>query len=187
MTADLKRSPWLTIEGGVLIILGIAALLLPVAAGITLSLVIGLILIASGLVGAIAASTGHAHAHRGLGLASAIVALAVGFLLIFFPLAGPVGLTILLGAYLFVDGVLLIGMAMDHRKRGSARWGWLLASGIVDLVLAAILLLLSGAGSAALIGIVVGVDLILAGIALLLVHRANMRDAGEPPVVSPSV
>ncbi len=54
----------------------------------------------------------------------------------------------------------------------------MLASGAVDLVLAAVLLLLSAVGSAILIGIVVGVDLILAGVALLLIHRQGLDKDG---------
>jgi uncharacterized membrane protein HdeD (DUF308 family) len=182
MDPDIRRSPWLTIEGGVLVILGVAALFLPFAAGVAVSLVLAAVLIASGVVGLVSAFAGRAHAHRGLGVASAILALAIGALLLVFPLAGSVGVTLLLAAYLLVDGVILIGMAADHRKRAPSGWGWLLVSGVVDLMLAAVLLFLSAAGSAILIGVIVGVDLIVAGVALLLVHRgAGIGEVGAPP------
>jgi uncharacterized membrane protein HdeD (DUF308 family) len=47
-----------------------------------------------------------------------------------------------------------------------------LASGALDLVLALFILSLGAAGSSILIGIIVGIDLIVAGIALLLQRHA---------------
>ena len=176
MDGDSKRSPWLIIEGVVLILLGVVALLSPLAAGIALSLLIGVVLIVSGLVGMVSAFAGRDHAHPGFGFASSGVALAIGLALIFYPLAGPVVVAILLGVYLLGDGVFLIGLAMDHRKRASRRWGWLLASGVLDLVLGAVLLLLGAAGSATLLGVFIGIDLIVAGVALVLIHRATVRE-----------
>ncbi len=172
MTAVADKSPWLTIEGVVLIVLGVVALVLPLAAGLAAAVVFGWILILSGVVGLISAFAGGLHAHRGWGLLSAAVALIVGVLLLINPVAGAVGLTILLGAYLLVDGVALIGLGLDQRRRSSARWPWLTASGVFDLILAALVLFLSPVGSAFLVGIIVGVDLIAAGLALLFVHRA---------------
>jgi uncharacterized membrane protein HdeD (DUF308 family) len=173
MNTTLKQSPILAIEGILLIVLGVIALIAPVAAGITVSLLFGLILIASGIGGLISTFMGPAHTHRGLAFASAVVAILIGVALLVFPLAGPLALSMLLGAYLLVDGLILIGMAVDLRKRKSARWGWMLGSGILDLVLAVVLLLLTGVGSAILVGIVIGVDLIVAGAALLFIHRAH--------------
>jgi uncharacterized membrane protein HdeD (DUF308 family) len=182
MDTDLKRSPWLTIEAIVLIILGVVALVLPLAAGIAVSVLFGLTLIVSGVVGLISAYAGRNHADSGLGFASAVIAIAVGAALLFYPLAGPVMLTILIGAYFLVDGVILIGMALDQRKRGARRWGWLMANGVLDIVLAAVLLLISAVGSAVLVGIFIGVDLILAGVSLLLIHRAAIRPVvGDAP------
>jgi uncharacterized membrane protein HdeD (DUF308 family) len=40
------------------------------------------------------------------------------------------------------EGVVSILYATEHRKRFSAGWGWMLASGLLDLVLAVILLTL---------------------------------------------
>ena len=51
-------------------------------------------------------------------------------------------------------------------------WGWLLGSGVIDLGLAAVILFMSAIGSAAFIGVVVGLSLIAAGIALLVAHRS---------------
>ncbi len=112
-----------------------------------------------------------AHVHPGWSLASAVIALVIGVVLLVYPLAGAVALTTVIGVYLLLDGIALIGLALDHRKRGIGPWGWLLASGLIDLLLAAFIVFMSAVGSAVLIGVMVGLSLIFAGIALLLVQR----------------
>ena len=171
MAGVAGRSPWLTVEGVLLILLGIAALVMPLLAGLAATLVFAWILILTGLIGLVSAFAGRAHAHLGWSLASAVIALVIGVVLLVYPLAGAVALTTVIGVYLLLDGIALIGLALDHRKRGGGPWGWLLASGVIDLLLAALLVFMSAVGSAVLIGVLVGLSLIFAGIALLLVHR----------------
>lgn len=169
------KSPWLTIEAVLLILLGIAAVLMPLMAGLAATLVFAWILILSGMIGLISAFAGRVHSHIGWSLASAAIALAIGVTLFVYPLAGAVALTVVIAVYLFLDGVTLIGLSLDHRKRGNEPWGWLLASGLVDLLLAVVILFMSAIGSAVLIGLAVGLSLIFAGAALLLLHRAAAR------------
>ena len=169
------KSPWLTIEGVLLILLGIAALVMPLMAGLAATLVFAWILILSGMIGLISAFAGRAHAHLGWSLASAIIALAIGVILLVYPLAGAVALTTIIAVYLFLDGIALIGLALDHRRRGISPWGWLLASGVIDVLLAALIFFMSAISSAVFIGVVVGISLIFAGVALLLVQRAITR------------
>jgi uncharacterized membrane protein HdeD (DUF308 family) len=177
MAGVAGRSPWLTIEGVLLILLGIAALVMPLMAGLAATLVFAWILILTGMIGLISAFAGRAHAHLGWSLASAVIALAVGVVLLLYPLAGAVALTTVIGVYLLLDGIALIGLALDHRRRGIGPWGWLLASGVIDLLLAAFIVFMSAIGSAVLIGVLVGLSLIFAGIALLLVQRGAASTA----------
>lgn len=171
MAPSERRSTWFTIEGVLLIILGIFALLTPFFAGLALALTLGVLLVVAGLVGLVSAFTGRAHSHQGWSLLSAAIALVVGVLLLISPLLGTVAITLLIGAYLILDGISLIGLSLDHRRRGDRAWGWLLAAGIVDVILALFIVTLSAAGSAVLIGFIVGLDLIVAGVALLMLHR----------------
>ncbi|MGC1302012.1 MAG: DUF308 domain-containing protein [Caulobacteraceae bacterium] len=166
------RSSLHTAEAVLLIVLGLAALVLPVAAGLAAAVVFGVILVLSGVLGLVAAFASGGRHPRSWSLVSAVIALLVGLLLLFHPFAGAVGLTLLLGVYLLVDGMALVGMALSHRRRVSGRWAWLMASGILDLVLALIIIFLNAVGSAVLIGFIVGIDLIAAGIALLMFQRA---------------
>jgi uncharacterized membrane protein HdeD (DUF308 family) len=177
------RSPILTAEAVLLIVLGAAALLLPLLAGLFVGTIIGVVLLITGIVGLLSAFSGGAHLHRGWSTASAVIALVFGFLILFNPLVGVLSLTLLLGAYLLLDGISLIGLGLDQRRRGSARWPLLLLSGVVDLILAALIVLLSGIGSAVVVGVVLGVDLIAAGIALLALHRAPVVGDFASPTI----
>lgn len=168
----LLRSPMLTAEAVLLIVLGIAALLLPLAAGVAASLVFGIILLLSGVLGLAASFASGGRHPRGWSLLSAIIALVVGLVVLINPFAGAVGLALLLSIYLLADGLALIGMALSHRRRVTGRWSWLLGSGVLDLVLALILISLNAFGSAVLVGFIVGIDLIVAGIALFIFQRA---------------
>jgi uncharacterized membrane protein HdeD (DUF308 family) len=168
------KTTWLTIEGGLLILLGLAALIMPLAWGIAATLVFAWILIASGMIGLISAFAGRAHSHVGWSLASAVIALVIGATLFLSPLSGGVILTWVIAAYLFFDGVVLVGLAFDHRRKRDAPWTWLLASGLLDLALAGIVVLMHAIGSTALFGAFVGLSLVVAGVALLLMHNAGM-------------
>ena len=174
MADNAGRSFWLSAEGALLILLGIGALVMPLMAGLAATLVFAWILILTGMIGLISAFAGRAHSHIGWSLASAVFALIIGVVLFAYPLAGAIGLTLVIGAYLLLDGAVLLGLALDHRRRAMEGWGWLAASGVLDLALAAVILFMSAIGSAVLIGVVVGLSLIAAGVALLLAHRRGV-------------
>ncbi len=173
MTGVLRKSPWLMIEGTLLILLGLAAVVMPMMAGLAAILVFAWILVLSGMIGLISAFAGRAHAHLGWSLASALVALVIGGFLLVDPPAAAVAFTLVVGAYLLLDGVALIGLGLSHRRRGDPAWAWQAASGAIDLILAAIILLMSAIGSTVLIGVVVGLSLTVAGVALLVLGRSS--------------
>lgn len=159
---------WFAAEGVLLIVLGLIAVFLPAAASITVTLVIGWVLLISGIVGLI--STVRARHAPGLAwsLLSAITGMAAGVLLLVWPLAGTLSLTAVLIAFLCVEGVVSIFYALDHRRGLSGRWGWMLASGVVDLLLAVVIL--SGLPASALwaLGLIIGINLLFGGWALLM-------------------
>jgi membrane protein HdeD len=177
------RSPILTLEAVLLIVLGIAALILPLLAGAIVGTVIGVVLLISGAVGLASAFSGGPHVHQGWSIASAVIALLAGLLILVNPIAGAAGLVLLFGIYLVLDGVALIGLGLDQRKRGSTRWGLLLASGVVDILLAVLLLGLGAVGATAVVGFVLGVDLVFAGAALLMVHRTPLVGGAATPAI----
>ncbi len=86
----------------------------------------------------------------------------------------------MLGAYFAVEGVFTIMYALEHGGELSKQRGWLVASGILDLVVAA--LIISGLPGSALwaIGLVVGIDLVFGGISLIRMALAGRKIDGIP-------
>jgi uncharacterized membrane protein HdeD (DUF308 family) len=155
------------IEGIVLLLLGLAAILLPVLATITFTLLIGWLFLISGVVGLITTLwMRHAPGHW-WSLLSAFIGIAAGILLLLWPITGSLSLTLLLSAFFIVEGVASIMYAIEHRNQLSGRWGWMLVSGIVDLILAGIII--AGLPGTALwaLGLLVGINLIFGGVAMI--------------------
>ena len=154
-------------EGILLVVLGILALLAPVMASVAATVFFGWILFLSGLLGLI--STIRARRAPGVwwSLVSALIGLAAGVLLLGWPVFGALSLTAVLIAFLFAEGIVSIMYALEHRNALSGRWGWMLASGIIDVTLAVLLILgLPGTALWAL-GLILGINLIFGGWALI--------------------
>ena len=69
--------------------------------------------------------------------------------------------------FFIVEGVATIMYALEHRRELSGRWGWMLFSGLIDLVLAVMILAGLPGTAAWALGILVGVNMIFGGTALL--------------------
>jgi uncharacterized membrane protein HdeD (DUF308 family) len=166
------------LEGIVLVILGIAAILAPALASLVATLVFGWVLLLSGLVGLV--STLRARHVPGFwwSLLSAIIGIAAGAILLARPLQGMFSLTAVLIAFLFLEGIVSIFYALEHRRGLSGRWGWMLASGALDIALAVILL--SGLPGSALwaLGVIIGINMIFGGWALTLMALAARSATG---------
>lgn len=166
-------SPWFTIEGVVLVVLGLIALIAPLVAAVAAVSLLGWLIFLAGVLGLVATFAGRSHTHRTWSVVSAVIAVIGGLLIALNPVAGASALVIFLAAYLLLDGVSLLMLAFDQRKREARRWGWLLAAGVGDLVLAVLALMLGPLGSTLLVGFIVAVDLVLAGIALIALGRGR--------------
>jgi uncharacterized membrane protein HdeD (DUF308 family) len=160
-------APWFIVEGLFLILLGVVAAALPGLAGVAGALVFGWVLILAGIFGLGSIFGSRPHAHLALGVVSALAALVIGGLIVWAPLVGAITLALFLAAYLLIDGATLIGLGMDQRKRAARGWPWLIVSGAVDIVLALVILALGAGADATLLGVLIAIDLIVAGIALV--------------------
>ena len=172
---------WLFVaEGALLIVLGAAAVLFPILAGVATATLFGWILTASGVFGLISAFSTRPHMHFWWSLVSSVLAIVAGVVVAFSPVAGALTLIWVIAFWLAFDGASTLMLALDRRRAGAPSWGWLVISAIADWVLAAALLFLSpvsGTAAVALIGIVVGIDLFLGGLALVLFAK-RQRQAG---------
>ncbi|MGO9865816.1 MAG: HdeD family acid-resistance protein [Terriglobales bacterium] len=97
-------------------------------------------------------------------LLNAIIRGVTGFLLIRHPDAGAAGITMLLAALFIVGGLFRgAGATVIHFPR----WGWMVFSGLVSVVLGVFLLTTWPTASTFFIGLAIGIDLIFDGVALV--------------------
>jgi uncharacterized membrane protein HdeD (DUF308 family) len=165
----------LLVEGIILVVLGMAAILVPLIAGLAATIFLGWLFLIGGIVGLVATLRARHAPGFGWALLSALVALLAGGVLLWNPLQGLLTLTYVLIAYFIVDGVLMIAFAIAHRRELSGRWEWLLLNGVIDLVLAAFILTgLPGSFTWAL-GLLLGIDLVFGGTSLIAMALAARK------------
>jgi uncharacterized membrane protein HdeD (DUF308 family) len=154
-------------EGIVLILLGVLAILLPKIASVAVTIIIGWIFFVSGIMGLIATFGVRGAPGFWWSLISGVLAVAAGLVLLIQPISGALTLTLVLIAFFTVEGVATIMYALEHRRELSGRWEWMLVSGIIDLILAAIILMGYPGTAAWALGLLVGVNMIFGGSALV--------------------
>lgn len=158
---------WYIFQGIAFIIAGILAIILPGVTAIGFGLVIGALLLASGIIQAIASFSSKSHWWS---LASALLSLVVGALIIFNPVAGTIALATILAIFLFLEGITELFLAFQLKP--IKNWGWLLLSGVVSLVLAVIVFAGWPGASVVLLGVLIGINLLFYGSALLAITHA---------------
>ena len=163
------KSNWkaFLIEGIVLVILGMLAIAIPQLASIAVAIFLGWMFLFSGAVGLYLTFSTRGMPGFWWSLISAVFAIAAGLILLIQPIAGTLTLTIVLGAYFIAEGVATIMYALDHRKELTGRWGWLLASGILDLLVAAAIVTGLPGSAAWAIGLLVGINLVFGGTSMI--------------------
>jgi uncharacterized membrane protein HdeD (DUF308 family) len=154
-------------EGIVLLVLGLFAIVLPPIATLAVEILVGWLLLASGIMGLISTFRTRGAPGFALSLVSALIALAAGIVLLTWPLSGTVSLTLVVSVFLLFEGVVSIALSLRHRADFSGRWTMLLLSGIVDILLAVIIFAGMPGTAAWAIGVLVGINLIMGGGALI--------------------
>jgi uncharacterized membrane protein HdeD (DUF308 family) len=116
-----------------------------------------------------------------------VLAIAAGIVLLGWPARGAVSLTLLLIVFFIIEGVLSIMYAFEHKKELSGRWGWMLVSGIIDLILAAIIWGgLPGTAEWAL-GLLVGINMVFGGTAMIAMALHARTAATSTPATPKAV
>jgi uncharacterized membrane protein HdeD (DUF308 family) len=167
--AEIMRKHWkaLLIEGILLVILGIAAIGLPLLASIAITLFLGWMFLISGIAGLVLTLWARQMPGFWWSILSALLALAAGVVLIGWPLQGTVSLTLVLGVFFVMEGVASIMYALEHRRELTGRWGLLVAAGILDLIIAAMIITGLPGSAAWALGLLVGINLIFGGVSMI--------------------
>lgn len=155
------------LEGIVLVLLGAAAILVPPLASLAVAIFLGWLFLISGIAGLITTLWMRGGPGFAWSLLSGLLGVAAGVVLIGWPVGGALSLVLVLVVYFLIEGVASIMFALEHRRALSGRWGWMLASGVVDLILGG--LIFAGLPGSALwiIGLLVGLNLLFGGASLI--------------------
>ena len=168
------RSGWIVAVGIVLELLGIAAIAANVATTLVSVLVFAWLLVFAGV-----AQLFHAFSHRDwqgflLDLLLGVLYVVTGLLLLQSPLQAAETLTLLMAAFFFVSGLFRVGAAigthLPHR-------GWVVLSGVVNVVLGGLILAQWPASGLWVIGLFVGIDLVFGGMSLVMLGLSLRRAA----------
>ena len=162
---QLRKSwGWFLVVGILLTVLGVVCVGKAQTATTFSIVALGWVLAISGvawLVSSFYAFTWHGFF---LHLLNAIIRVVTGYLLIRHPDAGAAGVTMLLAALFMVGGIFRGAGASALRF---PRWGWTVFSGLVSFALGVYLLSTWPTASTYFIGVMIGVDLIFDGAALI--------------------
>jgi uncharacterized membrane protein HdeD (DUF308 family) len=171
---DAVREHWkaFLFEGILLSILGLAAMIVPPVASLAVTILLGWLFLISGIAGLVLTFWARAMPGFWWSLISAALAVLAGIVLLAQPAQGTLTLTIVVGAYFLAEGVATIMYALQHRRELSGRWSWMLVAGLMDLLVA--VLIIAGLPGSALwaIGLLVGVNLLFGGATLIGVALA---------------
>jgi len=154
-------------EGILLAILGLAAMIVPPLASLAVTIFLGWMFLISGIGGLIVTFWARQLPGFWWSLISALLAIAAGVILLAQPVQGTLTLTIVVGVYFLAEGVATLMYALEHRRELSARWSWLLVAGLMDIIIA--FLIISGLPGSAewAIGLLVGINLLFGGATLI--------------------
>lgn len=174
----LAGTDTLIATGVATVVIGVLAILAPLASGLVFDMLFGALFIGAGIVELIDAFRAGTWQRGGLllGLAG-LVSLAAGILYVVRPMVGLIALTVVFLAYLIFVGAFRIVMAFQL-PRGSPGKFWAFASGVVALVLAYLAIGQLPNISMWFIGTYVGVSLIFAGVARISLARGFRKAIG---------
>jgi len=172
-----KRSYLYLVQGGVMVVAGVVALIVPAFIGTGLLALLGWLLILSGIVQVVSLIGATQVPYFWLQLITVVLEVVVGYLLVSNPAAGLVAMTSLMLVLFLVDGFARIVFALMIRPLDD--WLWVLASGLVAVACAAILLANLPEAASWLLGVLLGLHLISAGGALGLLAWKLRRAGAE--------
>jgi uncharacterized membrane protein HdeD (DUF308 family) len=158
-------------QGIVMMVLGLLSVAEPNVATIAIGIFVGWLFFIGGIFRALSVWRSRGMPGFAWSLLTALLAILLGLILIFRPLAGVLTLTMVLIAFFILEGITAIALAVQHREHLRS-WGWVLFSGIIDLLLA--YLIWAGWPSSAdwAIGLLVGINMLFFGLSLVMTALA---------------
>ena len=159
-----RHSLWYLVQGALMVLGGVLALVYPIVSSVAVVLFLGWILILSGIVQGFSLIGAKDVPHFWLQLVSVVLSVIVGVLFIRHPGESLLTLTLLLIVFFMVEGISKLIFALTIRP--FPNWGWVLASGVIGILLSFYLWANLPVTAIWLLGVLIGIQLICEGAAL---------------------
>ena len=158
--------------GALMVAFGVLAFIAAGIASLASILAFGALLVAAGATEIAYAFRARKHGAITVPLLSGVLSLAVGALLVLRPMAGLAAASLVLAGYFLASGLFRAVTSLLERRE---QWGWDLLYGVTTFILGVILL--SGWPASALwtIGVLVGIELVFRGSAIIGASLALRR------------
>jgi len=157
---------WYLLQSLTFVCAGILAMVLPSATGLEFGSVMGSLLIVTGVLKAFVSFKSHIHWWSML---SAAVCIAVGSLLVWPP--NLITISFLVAVFLLAEGLIEICLAFEYES--APKWGWLLLSGVISILLSLVLFIGGPAMTLTVLGVMIGVSMLLYGASLLALSAST--------------
>jgi uncharacterized membrane protein HdeD (DUF308 family) len=172
---------WFLVLGIIEIVLGMIAISASVVATVATVVIFGWLLLIGGALSAV-----HAFWRKGwrgffLDLATGVLYVVVGFLMVAEPLAAAASLTLLIAMFLLMGGIFRIIVALSGHLE---HWGWVLLNGVVTAGLGIMIWRQWPLSGLWVIGLFVGIEMILYGWSLVMLSL--VAKSATQPLTTPT-
>ncbi len=176
LEAIRARSGWVLVLAIVQIVVGVLAIGSPYVATLASAVVLGWLLLFSGVVHVVESFQVRAWSGFLLHLLGAILYVVAGLLVITRPMAGALTLTLILAAFLLVEGVSRMILAFQVRDHVPG-WPMMLLGGLLGGLLGLLIWMQWPSSAIWAIGLMLGVNLLFSGTTLLMLALAARQTA----------
>ena len=159
-----RYSLWYLVQGMLMVVTGVLALIYPWIASVAMVRLLGWFLIVSGVLQAIGLIGAREVPYFWLELISAILPIVLGLLLLRHEDVSLYFFSIVVIVYFMIEGIVKILFALTIRPFPS--WGWVLFSGVIGIALSIYLWAYLSIVSALMLAVLLGVLLVVEGAAL---------------------
>ena len=149
------------------IVIGVLAISAPLATGLSITVLVGLLVVAAGMIRMVWAFQVDSLGKGLLRFAIGALTLICGIILVANPMLASGVLAIVLALYFVIDGACEVAAAL--RVRPSPGWGWLLAGGIVSLIFGVMIWRQYPLSGAWAVGVLLGIKLLLVGVSMITI------------------
>jgi len=168
-----KKAGWFLLIGVLFVLVGIFGIAEPWVAGLSVTMLVGLVLVIGAVAHFVAVFKGHGAKHLAMQLLVGLVYLMGGIYFLTHLLMGTAALTLLLTGVIVAEGVLEI--AAYFRLRGTGGSAWQVINGVITMLLGGLIWFHWPSSSVWAIGTLVGVNLLVTGISRLMMGWAVRR------------